>query len=558
MKSKILPIGIVLTILGVILALVNKGQTPYPTYVLIAGVVLVAVYVLTNLREMGKRSTMYGLNAVLMCVFAVAILVVIYLIAQNRDKTWDLTATGKYTLDNQTASILDNLQTDVKMLVFYPTTQRAGGEFEQIQTLLDEYKKRTSKIDYVVLDVAKDYDTAMEYKTLLTSALEPAIIAEVTSEGTPFREKAKGMKQEDISNAIKKVTHREASTAYFLTGHMEKELDSEGPAGLALLKNFLEEENIQANPLRLPASGEIPKEASLLALIGPEEDLSDTELASLKRFVLRGGSLLAAIDPETCPATAAAMQELGVLLGENEIIEMEVGADSIDALLAGRMTARPSTTVNAAKFDERHEITKDLGNSSVIFRTARSADPVGSADKGIQATKLIETAAGRLEKSNIPNSWAEADPRSLREGTVTAANIFDPKRDKEGPISLVVAAELDLEKMPNAQPDPANPTRKGKVIVAGDSDFLSNGGMSGKRGGTVSRGQLDFALNMFNWLTGQVDLITIRQKEADNTSVILSKDDKDLIRNLFVVVVPLFLIPLAGVGVAFFRRARYV
>jgi len=63
---------------------------------------------------------------------------------------------------------------------------------------------------------------------------------------------------------------------------------------------------------------------------------------------------------------------------------------------------------------------------------------------------------------------------------------------------------------------------------------------------------------MFNWLTGQVDLITIRQKEADNTSVVLSAEDKDLIRNLLVVVIPLFLIPLAGIGVALFRRARYV
>ncbi len=557
MKSKILPIGIVLTILGVILALVNN-QTPYPTYVMIAGVVLVAVYVLTNLREMAKRSTMYAVNAVLMSLFAVAILVVIYLIAQNRDKTWDLSSTGKYTLDNQTASILDNLQTDVKMVVFYPTMQRAGGEFEQIQTLLDEYKKRSSKVSYELLDASKDYDTALKYQALLNSPLEPTIIAEVTVDGAPFREKAKGIKQEDISNAIKKVTHREASTAYFLTGHREKELDGQGLTDLGILKQFLEDENIQPSPLRLPASGEIPKEASILALIGPQEDLTETELASLKRFVLSGGSLLAAIDPETCPATAAAMKEFGVMLGENEVIEMEVGADSIDALLSGRMTARPSTNVSASKFDASHEITKDLGSSSVTFRTARSADPVGSPDKGITTTKLIESAAGKLEKSNLPNSWAEADPQSLREGTATAANIFDPKRDKEGPISLVVAAEIDLDKVPNGMPDPANPTRKGKVIVAGDSDFLTNGGMSGKRGGSVSRGQLDFALNMFNWLTGQVDLITIRQKEADNTSVILSKDDKDLIRNLLVVVIPLFLIPLIGIGVALFRRARYV
>lgn len=554
MKTKILPIGIVLVILGVILALVNKGQTPYPTYVMIAGVILVAVFVLTNLREMAKRSTMYGVNAILMSIFAVAILVVIYLIAQNRDKTWDLSSTGKYTLDNQTASILDNLQTEVKILVFYPTMQRASGEFEQIQTLLDEYKKRSNKVDYVLLDVAKDYDTALEYKTLLTSALEPALIAETTVNGTPFREKAKGMKQEDISNAIKKVTHREATTAYFLTGHYEKELEGQSPVNLSLLKNSLAAENIQANSFRLPASGEIPKDADIVALIGPEEDLSETELAALKRYVLGGGSLIVAIDPETCPATAAAMKDFGIVVGENEVIEMEVGADSIEAFLTGKMTARPSTNVSAAKFDENHEITKDLGNSTVTFRGARSVDSAAGTLTGISVTKLAESASGRLEGTSLPNSWAEADPKSLREGTATVQNIFDPNRDKEGPVCLAVAAELDLDKVPNGKPDPANPSRKGKVIVTGDSDFLTNGGMSGRRG----RSQLDFALNMFNWMTGQVDLITIRQKEADNTSITLTKEEKDLIRNLLVVVIPLVLIPLAGIGVALFRRARYV
>jgi ABC-type uncharacterized transport system involved in gliding motility auxiliary subunit len=559
MKAMTLPIGIVLILLGVILAMFNTGQTPYPTYVLIAGVVVVAVYVLTNLQEMAKRSTMYGVNAILMSAFMVAILVVVYLIAQNRDKTWDLSTTGKYSLDNQTASILDNLQQPVKILLFYPTIQRAGGDFEQIKTLLDEYLKRSDKISYTLLDASKDYDTAVKYQTLLTSAMEPTLIAEIEVNGTPFREKAKGVKQEDISNAIKKVTHREAVTAYFLLGHNERELESQGPTGLAVLKQFLDEENVQASPQRLPASAEIPSNANIIALVGPEDDPSEAELAALKRFVLSGGSLFVALDPGTCPATVAMLKDLGIVVGENTVIEMEVGASSIEALLAGKMTARPSESVKSDKFSETHEITKDLGQSTVVFSQARTVDSVPSAPTGVQITKLIETKGDRLQGGgNLPNSWAESDPQALQSETATVENIFDPNRDKEGPVSLVIAAELDLDKVPNGSPDPANPTKKGKIVVAGDSDFLTNGGMSNRRSGGINRSHLDFALNIFNWMTGQVDLITIRQKEMDNTSVVLSAEDKSVIRNLLVILIPLILIPLIGICVGVYRRLRYV
>ena len=73
---------------------------------------------LINWQSVAKRSTFYGLNSLLMSIAVVAILTVVYLIAANRDQSWDLTASGKYTLDPQTASILDGLETPVTMLVF--------------------------------------------------------------------------------------------------------------------------------------------------------------------------------------------------------------------------------------------------------------------------------------------------------------------------------------------------------------------------------------------------------------------------------------------------------
>jgi ABC-type uncharacterized transport system involved in gliding motility auxiliary subunit len=112
-----------------------------------------------------------------------------------------------------------------------------------------------------------------------------------------------------------------------------------------------------------------------------------------------------------------------------------------------------------------------------------------------------------------------------------------------------------LEAVPNGKPDPSKPGAKGKIVLVGDSDFMTNGGMQ-VRGG-VSRGQLDLSLNIFNWLAGQVDLISIRQDAVADTSVTLQPEQIAMLKNLFVWVIPV-LIGLCGAAIVFYRRWLYV
>ena len=88
--------------------------------------------------------------------------------------------------------------------------------------------------------------------------------------------------------------------------------------------------------------------------------------------------------------------------------------------------------------------------------------------------------------------------------------------------------------------------RKGKIVVIGDSDFMTNAGMQ-VRGG-ISRGHLDLSLNMFNWLAGQVDLITIRKPQLVNTSITLTQDQSEMLKKLFVWVIPTLIGLLGGRG----------
>ena len=246
-----------------------------------------------------------------------------------------------------------------------------------------------------------------------------------------FREKAAGTEQEDISNAIKKVTHREAVTAYFLVGHYERELGDDGALGLSNISNFLEQENIDASPLRLGAVAEIPEDARIVALIGPQEDLSETELAALGQYVLRGGSLFVALDPGELPATTQKLRDFGYEIGNDLLIQMEVGARSLEDLLSGRMTASPSNQIQLAEFDASHEITKELSNASVHLREARSVDKMLAPPEGIEMTSLAKTEAGTVKGTNIPMSWADKRPEDFTSGAISVEKLFDPRRGYE-------------------------------------------------------------------------------------------------------------------------------
>jgi len=110
----------------------------------------------------------------------------------------------------------------------------------------------------------------------------------------------------------------------------------------------------------------------------------------------------------------------------------------------------------------------------------------------------------------------------------------------------------------NGVADPDNPEKKGKIVMVGDSDFLTNVGLRAQGGqGGVLRSHHDFALNAFNWLAGQVDLITIREKEADNTSLIL---DESMQKKLSVVLVWVIPAVIAAIGfiVVLYRRLYFV
>jgi ABC-type uncharacterized transport system involved in gliding motility auxiliary subunit len=166
-----------------------------------------------------------------------------------------------------------------------------------------------------------------------------------------------------------------------------------------------------------------------------------------------------------------------------------------------------------------------------------------SGPEGVSAQNLAQTS--RM-------SWAEKDltlkePVERNEG-----------QDTVGPISLAVAVTVRGKApapAPTPSPDEADhegeePEKpkapEGRVVAVGDVDFASNSYLD-------VQGNKDFFLNSVAWLAQDVDLISIRPKEADDQRMFLSRTQRLAVALLALVAIP-GLCLLVGIVVWIRRR----
>lgn len=71
----------------------------------------------------------------------------------------------------------------------------------------------------------------------------------------------------------------------FLTGHEELSLNQ-----MSTLRSALEQNNITTEELQLNQAGKVPEDTDVLAIIGPQRDLSDAELKEIRTYMSKGAS----------------------------------------------------------------------------------------------------------------------------------------------------------------------------------------------------------------------------------------------------------------------------
>jgi hypothetical protein len=91
--------------------------------------------------------------------------------------------------------------------------------------------------------------------------------------------------EEELTGAMVRLLNPGKHVIYFLTGHGEYSIDASGDQSYSQLKSDLEAKNYTVSSLNLLANPQIPQDASVIVIAGPQKQLSDSEVSLLDEYI---------------------------------------------------------------------------------------------------------------------------------------------------------------------------------------------------------------------------------------------------------------------------------
>jgi len=514
----------------IFLSLVSLRIWPYKkTIALLLGLLGVAalvVYIILNLSVLKKgfkrKSFIYSSNLIVIVVLVLAILVLLNYFFARHHHRFDFTESKLHSLSDQSVQVLKYLKNEVSIKSFF-----LEGNFNRakMENLLKIYNYHSKKIKFEFIDpdinpgMVKRYDIAVDGTTIFECGEKESRITSTS--------------EEDMTNAIIKVTREKKKVIYFLEGHGEASIEESEERGYSLAKEELEKLAYEVKKLTLALSDTFPKDCTLLVIPGAEKDLLPNELETIRNYISKGGRVFFMVDPETAPGFKSFLAEYGIQLEEDLIV------DTVSRLMGG------DYFMPIVSEYEYHEITKKF-RYATFFPFARSVNTAEEKPEGVIVSTLAKTS---------PNSWSE---RQLAEREVT----FEKDKDIAGPIPLaavvtvqqkeeekedIAPEEEEKEVITEEEKEEDKVKQEGRLAVFGDSDFATN------RYYNLS-GNGNFFLNTVNWLTEEADLISIQAKTSSPRTIQLTATQGRILFFVSIIILPLAVL-VVGISVWLRRRS---
>ena len=497
-------LGVMLLIVGGIFHLSQPGLGLWAVTGYVLGAASLAFYVFTNRRELVQmfthRAARQGAASLIMSLAFIGILTVAGLISEKHNWRKDLTKAQTHSISLQSRQQLDKLDRDtldLSVYIFY----RGDSDLRSKQALidlLDTYRYYSGRFKYQTVDIDQNPLLAMQLGITSTTSI-------ILTYGAK-QEKIYSDQEAKITSAIASLLKGEGAgmkgAVYFVAGHGEPALESGETYSLSQAKARIEEQVGPVRELLLATGKDVPDSCDILVVPGPEKDLLPSELASIRRYIDRGGPVLFMVEPFMGENLAPFLAQFGVRVGDDLVIDALKGAvASPFAFLADNYPT--------------HDITKffDVGT---VFDLVRSVHKADSAPAGASVEELIKTSA---------KGHAESD-RTLLQNDF--GSVYQKAVDSGEEVPFAIAVELSglfrfegdsaaARDSAAAVADSLKPAFQGaRLVVVGDRDFATDGYFS-------QLGNSDFILNTLRWLRGQSEEITITPKEPENNPIMLER-----------------------------------
>ncbi|MBI2608635.1 MAG: Gldg family protein [Deltaproteobacteria bacterium] len=439
-----------------------------------------------------KKKWQFYLHTFFIIILTLGVVVFVNFISHRHYKKIDFTQNKSHTLSDQSIQVARNIQKEVKLIGFFKKQEK-----QIFLDLVDKYTYYTDKIKKQSSDPDVDVGLA-ELHGIRKSGV-------IVVEGPKKTIKVEEITEEVLTNALIKAVAEKEKKFYFVTGHLEKSIQNKEGQGYTYLKKELEDTGYAVNEVLLLKDGKVPEDCDVLVIAGEEKPYLREEVEAIKMYVEKGGSLYLALDPQKKTSFEKLLNEWGVTLHDDIIIDKEsrlLGGDFLIPLVFS--------------YGE-HEISRDFKDKKVVtfFPLTRSFEVLPKLPEGVSFKFLAQTSA---------NAWGETEPKNKKVE-------FNAGKDYPGPLSLAAAIEKE---------------KQGKIVLFGTSHMATNTFL-------YKLSNRDFILNSLSWLAQDTNLVSIRPKKSNASTMTLTPSQGKKIAAVTVFLIPLSIILF---GVFYWNRRR--
>lgn len=533
------------------------------------------------------KKTKLKSNLVLCALVIVAAIIAINIISYKIFYRFDLTQNKEFSISSATKTTLQNLDDNVDVKVYFSEKlpPQYIGVAQEVKDILDEYQNYSAgKLKIVFIDPKDDANLQKEAQELGIPQLQfnvmekdqfqitqgylgLAVIRGEKNEVLPVIEETANLEYR-LTAAIKKVVANKIGKIGFTTGHSETDILSQYPGEENALRQLLAQQ-FDLSAVNITNGELISGDIDTMVVNGPKQTFTDRELYVIDQFLMKGKNIFFLLDGVTVDQNLMAnpndtnleklLANYGVNLEKNLVLDAsnEILHFNDGRSMFGFMSNYPFW-VKARKenFDRSNVIVSQL--ETLLFPWASSI----SVNKEIAGDNAFSELVLSSDKS-----WVQKENFDL-----SPTQKFAPSSDELQKRTLAVAINgkfksyFDGKKIPVKEienkkgkkdateiiSDGAmiNSTDRGRIVVVGDSDFISAGAIG------RSQNNLIFFQNAIDVLAQDENLIAIRAKGSNDRPIKeLSESEKNWIKFVNILGISI-LVLIIGVGRAVARKRK--
>ncbi len=434
-------------------------------------------------------------------VFVVLLLLLIGLLGYLAWETrvqWDVSQNKRNSLSQASVEALQKMSGPISVTIYATTQDVRLGDIRKIMgDFLALYQRVKPDLTLTFIDPVEQPKLAQEAGIQVNGEMVVAFAGR--------NEHLTTVNEQAFTNLLMRLTRSSEKLVMTLTGHGERRLDGAANHDLGEFGKQLALKGFKTGALNLAIAQDVPTNVSMLIIASPQVGLLEGEVDKLLAYIERGGNLLWLIDQEPLRGLQPLAEKLELTLTPGVVIDPQT-----------QQLKAPITFALGANYGQ-HPVTHNF-DYITVFPFARQI--IANENQEWNSVSLVEVAQG---------GWVE---NGRLEGDIT----FDQTYDVPGPVSIAAALSRILQ------------DREQRVVVIGSGHFLANTYLG-------NGSNLDFGINLLNWLTGDEDLIAIQPRATLDSNLTFSQSALTVMAVGFLIILPLIFL-MSGVVVWWRRRRR--